>query len=112
MMKIFFSLTVYDQIVFFFLNNFMTKIFSLHIKISYYFFNRQFLIFQKAKDRHHNCGSNEKAAEYYIANKEVLKENAKTKYRNLSEEEKELKGECGKDRWRNMTENKNKLKEY
>ena len=32
---------------------------------------------QKAKDRYHNCGGKEKAADYYIANKEVLKQNAK-----------------------------------
>ena len=53
-------------------------------KMSYYFFNRQELL-QRAKDRYHN-GGKEKAAEYYIANKEVLKENAKIEYSNLSEE--------------------------
>ena len=54
----------------------MTKIFFVHIKMSYHFFNRQELM-QKAKDRYHNCGGKEKAADYYIANKEVLKQNAK-----------------------------------
>ena len=48
--------------------------------MSYYFFNRQELM-QKAKDRYHNCGGKEKAADYYIANKEVLQ----NKYRNLLE---------------------------
>ena len=33
-----------------------------------------------------------KAAKYYIANREVLRENARNKYRNLSEEEKDKKG--------------------
>ena len=32
--------------------------------MSYYWFNRQELL-QKAKDRYHNCGDKEKAAEYY-----------------------------------------------
>ena len=32
-----------------------------------------------------------KSAEYYIENKEVLKKNANTKYRNLSEEKKKQK---------------------
>ena len=36
------------------------------------FFNREESL-QKAKDRYHNCGGKEKAPEYYIANKEVLK---------------------------------------
>ena len=52
--------------------------------MNYYFFNKQEL-FQKAKDRFHSCDGKEKATEYDIANKEVLKENAKIKYRNLSE---------------------------
>ena len=37
----------------------------------------------------------------------------KNKYRNLSEEEKEVKKEYGRNRYINMTENeKNKMKEY
>ena len=38
----------------------------------YYWFNRQKLL-QKTKDRYHKNGD-KKAAEYYIANKDVLKE--------------------------------------
>ena len=37
-----------------------------------------------------------KAAKYYIANKDVLKENSNSKYRNLSVEEKEAKKKYGK----------------
>ena len=78
--------------------------------MNYYFFNKQQL-FQKAKDRFHSCDGKKKAAEYDIANKEVLKEKAKIKYRNLSE--KEAKREYGRNRYKNMTEmEKNKLKEY
>ena len=44
--------------------------------MSCHIFNRQELL-QKAKDRYHNCCGKGKAAEYYIVNTEVLKENAK-----------------------------------
>ena len=40
--------------------------------MSHYWFNRQILV-QKAKDRYHNCGVKERAAEYYIDNKDALK---------------------------------------
>ena len=44
-----------------------------------------------AKAIYHNVGDKEKAAEYYIVNKEFLRETAKNKYRNLREEEKKTK---------------------
>ena len=53
---------------------------------------------QKAKDRYHNGDGKEKTDKYYIENKNVLKENAKNRYRNLSEEEKEVKREYGRNR--------------
>ena len=49
-------------------------------KISYYWFNRQELL-QKAQEKYVN-GGKEKTAEYYQANKDVIKEN-------LTKEEKE-----------------------
>ena len=55
---------------------------------------------QKAKDRYHNCGGKEKAAEYYTANKEVLNKNTRNKYRNLSEKENEVKIKYGKNRYK------------
>ena len=51
--------------------------------MSYYLFNRQEIL-QKAKITY----SKEKAAEYYLQNKEAWKEKARDRYRNLSEEEK------------------------
>ena len=48
-------------------------------KMSYYQFNRQEIL-QKAKERY----SKEKAAEYYLQNKEVMKEKSKNQYKNLS----------------------------
>ena len=54
-----------------------------------------------------------KAKDYYKNNKERLKEQARDKYRSLSEEEKNKKREYGKNRYHNMSEQKKqKLKEY
>ena len=50
--------------------------------MSYYWFNRQ-KILQKAKERY----SKEKAAKYYLQNKEAIKEKSREGYKNLSEEE-------------------------
>ena len=44
-------------------------IYIYNIKMSYYWFNRQGIL-QKAKERY----SKEKSAEYYMQNKEVIKE--------------------------------------
>ena len=44
--------------------------------MSYYWFNKREIL-QKAKETYGNCGGKEKAAEYYQANKDVLKEKAK-----------------------------------
>ena len=52
--------------------------------MSYYWFNRKEIL-QKAKERYFK----EKAAEYYLENKEVIKENSKNQYKNLSKEEKD-----------------------
>ena len=79
-------------------------VFFFHIKMSYYWFNRQELP-QNTKGKYHNGGGKEEAAEYYIANKDVLKEKARNKYRNLSEEEKEAKRECGGNRYKKTKEN-------
>ena len=49
--------------------------------MSYYQFNRQEIL-QKAKERY----SKEKGAEYYLKNKEVIKEKSRNCYRSLSEE--------------------------
>ena len=80
--------------------------------MSYFLFNRRELLL-KAKDRYHNGGGKEKAAEYYISNKELLKENAKISVETCLKKRKEGKREYGRGRYRNMTEDgKNKLKGY
>ena len=55
-----------------FFNNFC------HIKISYYWFNKEKLL-QKAKDKYQNCRGKEKAGEYYLKNKDVIKEKSNNK---------------------------------
>ena len=53
------------------------------------------------------------AKEYYENNKEKLREQARNKYRRLSEKEKDIKREYGRNRYENMSEeNKQRLKEY
>ena len=52
--------------------------------MSHYWFNRQEIL-QKPKERY----SKEKATEYYLKNKEAIKEKSKNRYRNLSKEEKD-----------------------
>ena len=69
--------------------------------MSLYRFNRQELL-QKVKDRYHNGGGKKESTEYYIANKDVLKEKAKKKYKNLSQEEKEAKRDSSQNRYKNI----------
>ena len=54
-----------------------------------------------------------RAKYYYENDKEILTEQARDRYRNLSEEEKNKTKEYGKNRYRNMPEEKKqRLKEY
>ena len=59
---------------------------------------------QKAKDKYHNCGGKEKAAEYYLQNKDAIKAKANNKYKNLLEEQKEAKRKYGKSRYKKVKE--------
>ena len=52
--------------------------------MSYYHFNKNEIL-HKAKERY----SKKKAAEYYLQNKEAIKEKLKNQCKNLSEEEKD-----------------------
>ena len=65
--------------------------------MSYYWFNRQEIL-QKAKGRY----SKEKAPEYYLKNKEAIKENTRDHYKNLSEEEKNKIKEYQKKRYQEL----------
>ena len=44
---------------------------------------------QKVKEKYDNCCGKEKSADYYQANKDVIKEKANNKYGDLPEKEKE-----------------------
>ena len=68
----------------------------------YYWYNRLELL-QKAKEKY-NCGGKEKAGEYYLANKDAIKEKANNKYKNLSEKQKEAKRKYNKNRYEKMIE--------
>ena len=56
------------------------------IKMSYYLFNRDKLL-KYALDKYYNKGGRQKAAKDYAAHQELLREDARNKYRNLSEKE-------------------------
>ena len=68
--------------------------------MSYYQFNRQEIL-QKAKERY----SKEKAAEYYLKNKEAIKEKARDCYKNLSEKK---KNRLSKKRYQELIQRKKK----
>ena len=59
------------------------------MKMSHYQFNRKEEK-KKAKENH----SNEKAAAYYLKNKETIKEKSKNQYKNLTEKEKAKIKKC------------------
>ena len=69
--------------------------------MSYYWFNRQEIL-EKAKKTY----SKEKAAEYYLQNKEFIKEKAINCYKNLSEEEKSKIKEYQKKRYQELIQYK------
>ena len=49
-----------------------------------------------------------KAKDYHINNKDRLREQARDKYRNLSEEEKNKKGKYEKNKYRDLSEEEKK----
>ena len=57
---------------------------------------------QKAKERY----SKEKNAEYYLKNKEAIKEKSKNWYKNLSEKEKDMIKECERKRYQQLIQYK------
>ena len=71
--------------------------------MSYYKFDRPEIL-QKAKERY----SKEKAAEYYVQNKETINEKSKNWYKNLSQEEKDKIKEYQKKSIKNWFNTKKK----
>ena len=67
---------------------------------------------KNAWDKYHNKGGKEKATKHYIANIEVLREDARNKYRKLSEKEKDIKNKYQRKRFRINTDLNEKSKQY
>ena len=59
---------------------------------------------QKLREKYHEGGAKEKTKQYYLNNKDVIKEQARTRYQNLSEEQKEAKREYSRRRYKQMTD--------
>ena len=59
---------------------------------------------QKLREKYHEEGGKEKARQYYLNNKDVIKEKARTRYQNLSEEQKEPKREYSRRRYKQMVD--------
>ena len=70
----------------------------------YYWFNRKEIL-QKAKERY----SKEKAAEYYLQNKEAIKENSKNEYKNQPKEEKDKIKEYQRRRYQQLIQYKKEV---
>ena len=69
--------------------------------MSYYCLNRREIL-QKAKESY----SKEKAAEYYLENKEAIKEKSKNQSKNLSHEEKKKVKEYQRKRYQQLIQYK------
>ena len=75
--------------------------------MSYHWFNRQEILL-KAKEKY----SKEKAAEYYVQNKEVIKDKLRNRHKNLSEEEKNKIKEYQKKRYQELVQYKIQVLKY
>ena len=69
--------------------------------MNYYWFNRKETL-QKAKERY----SKEIAAEYYLENKEAIKEKSKNRYKNVSKEKKDKIKEYQRKRYQQLIQHK------
>ena len=65
---------------------------------------------QKLCKKYYEGGGKEKARQYYLNNKDVIKEKSKTRYQNLSEEQKEAKREYSRRRYKQMIDAIGKVK--
>ena len=69
--------------------------------MSYYWFNGQEIL-QKAKERY----SKEKAAEYYVQNKEAIKVKSREYYKNLPQDEKDKIKEYQRKKYQELVQYK------
>ena len=79
--------------------------------MSYYWFIRE-KILKNVWDKYHNKGAKQKAAKYYAANKEVLREDARKKYISLSKTGKDKIRKYQRERYYMNTVLNEKLKQY
>ena len=78
--------------------------------MSYYWFKREKLL-KTAWDKYHTKGGKQKASKYYATNQKVLTEDARNKYRNLSEKVKKSKNHQ-RERYHMNTDLNERLKQY
>ena len=78
--------------------------------MSYYWFNREKLL-KNAWNKYYNKVRKQKAAEYYKKNADVIKFEARNKYKNMSEKEKKKKGRYQRERYY-TTDLNEKLNQY
>ena len=71
--------------------------------MSYYWFNREKLL-KNAWEKCHNKRGKQKAAAYYRKDTDLIKLEAKNKYRNLSEKEKNEKRKYQRERYHMNTD--------
>ena len=69
--------------------------------MSYYWFNKQEIL-QKTKEKY----SKEKAAGYYLKNKEAIKKKSQVHYKNLSQKEKDKTKEYQRKRYQKLVQYK------
>ena len=79
--------------------------------MSYYWFNRKSLL-KNGRDKYHNKGGKQTAAEYYRENADLIRLEAKNKYRNLSEKEKNKKRKYQREKYHMNADLNEKLKQY
>ena len=59
---------------------------------------------QKLREKYYKRGGKKKAKQYYLDNKDIIKEKARTRYQNSSQEQKEAKREYSRRIYKQMVE--------
>ena len=67
---------------------------------------------KNGRDKYHNKGGKQTAAEYYRENADLIRLEAKNKYRNLSEKEKNKKRKYQREKYHMNADLNEKLKQY
>ena len=70
------------------------------------------MLLKNAWSKYHNKQGKQTSAKYYATNQKVLRDDARNKYRNLSEKEKNKKRKYQRERYHMNTDLNEKLKQY